>query len=83
MAMITCLYTYTAIIHASMSSHWMEYNMPRHVPTLTGKAIPDSRGIAAEGHDARDTIKVANFNDRIFDMLNLFTARWVYPSGCK
>lgn len=27
------------------------YKMPCHVPTLTGKAIPDSRGIAAEGHD--------------------------------
>ena len=27
------------------------YKMPCHVLTLTGKAIPDSRGIAAEGHD--------------------------------
>ena len=27
------------------------YKMPCHLLTLTGKAIPDSRGIAAEGHD--------------------------------
>ena len=68
MAMIACLYTYAAIIH---------------VPTLTGKAIPDPRGIAAEGHDPQRYHWRRQFQWQILDIKNPFIPWSVYPSGRK